>query len=119
MLSCVPPTSVTPIVLDGASLEVVDSFRYLGSLITETGQGVDEVVSRINHARFAFYPLCAPLWNRRELSLSTKSRVYQAVFRSILLYGGEIWPMRVEDMKRLEVFDNDWLRRILRHRRVN
>ncbi len=32
---------------------------------------------------------------------------YQAVVRSILLYGCETWPVRVADERMLEVFDND------------
>ncbi len=47
----------------------------------------------------------------------TKGRVYQAVVRSILLYGCETWPIRVSDERMLEVFDNDSIRRILRVRR--
>ncbi len=35
----------------------------------------------------------------------------------ILLYGCETWPLRVEDQRRLEVFDNDCLRRIRGRRR--
>ncbi len=37
--------------------------------------------------------------------------------RSILLYGCETWPVRVDDERMLEVFDNDSIRRILRVRR--
>ncbi len=37
--------------------------------------------------------------------------------RSILLYGGETWPVRVADERMLEVFDNDSIRRILCVRR--
>ncbi len=58
---------------------------------------------------------CGQDWRYRA---KTKSRVYTAVVRTILLYGYEIKPLRVEDRKRLEVFDNDCLRRIERcHRR--
>ncbi len=49
--------------------------------------------------------------------MRTKGRVYQAVMRSILLYGCETWPVRVADERTLEVFDNDIIRRILRVRR--
>ncbi len=49
--------------------------------------------------------------------MRTKGRVYQAVVRSILLYGCETWPVRVADERMLEVFDNDSIRRILRVRR--
>ncbi len=51
-----------------------------------------------------------------EISLRTKGRVYQAVVRSILLYGCVTWPVRVADERMLEVFDNDSIRCILRVR---
>ncbi len=36
-----------------------------------------------------------------------------------MLYGCKTWPLRVEDQRRLEVFDNDCLRRILGRRRLD
>ncbi len=48
--------------------------------------------------------------------MRTKGRVYLAVVRSILLYGCETWPIRVAEEK-MEVFDTDSIRRILRVRR--
>ncbi len=53
----------------------------------------------------------------RSILLRTKSRVYQAVLRSILLYGCETRPVRVDAERMLEVIDNDSIRRILRVRR--
>ncbi len=50
-------------------------------------------------------------------SWRTKGRVYQAVVRSILLYGCETWTLRVTDERMLEAFDNGSIRRILRVRR--
>ncbi len=73
---------------------------------------MQEIESRINSARLAFNRLHTALWSRQEISRKTKSRVYTAVVRTILLHGCETWPLRVEDRKRLEVFDNDCLRRI-------
>ncbi len=49
--------------------------------------------------------------------MRTKDRVYQAVVRSIFLYGCETWPARIADERMLEVFDHDSTRRILRVRR--
>ncbi|BHF76189.1 hypothetical protein SprV_0501928700 [Sparganum proliferum] len=54
------------------------------------------------------------LWNRRDLSIATKIRVYRASVRSVLLYGCECWALRVEDGRKLEVFDHHCLRIILR-----
>ncbi len=73
--------------------------------------------NRINLARSVFSRLQSCLWSRREISLSTKIRVYQAVVRTILLYGCKTQPVRVADQRMLEVFANDSIRRILRVRR--
>ncbi len=42
--------------------------------------------------------------------------IFQAEMHSILLYGGETWPVRVARERMLAVFDNDIIRRILRVR---
>ncbi len=48
-----------------------------------------------------------------------KDRIYESVVRAILLYGCETRTLRVEDQRRLEVFDNDCLRCILGRRRLD
>ncbi len=80
-------------------------------MFVANGQGTEETRSRVNLARSAFSRLQSCLWSRREMS--AEGRVYQAVMRSILLYGYETWPVRVADERMLEVFDNDSIRRIL------
>ncbi len=47
-----------------------------------------------------------------------KGRIYESVVWTILPNGCEIWPLRVEDQRRLEVFNDDFLRRILGRRRL-
>ncbi|VDP32329.1 unnamed protein product [Schistosoma margrebowiei] len=73
----------------------------------------DEISARIQKARLAFANL-RHLWRRRDIRLSTKGRVYCAEVRSVLLYGSETWPVRVEDIRRLLVFDHRCLRNIAR-----
>ncbi len=63
---------------DGEPLEDVDKFKYLGSMFVANGQGTEEIRSRIYLARSAFSCLQSCLWSRREISLRTKGRVYQA-----------------------------------------
>ncbi len=92
------------VLLVGEPLEDVENFKYLGSMFVANGQGTEEIRSRINLARSAFFRLQFCLRSRREISLRTKGRVYQAVVRSILLYGCETWPVRVADERVLEVF---------------
>ncbi len=107
------------LLLEGIPLEEVAAFKYLGASFIATGQAVREIESRTNSARMAFNRLHTALWSRREISRKTKSRVYTTLVRTILLYGCETWPLRVEDRKRLEVFDNDCLRHIAKRNRCD
>ncbi len=95
---------------EGVPLEEVAAFKYLGASFIASGQTVQGIESRINSVQMAFNRLHTAMWSRREISHKTKSRVYSAVVLTILLYGCETWPLRVEDRKRLDVFDNDCLR---------
>ena len=105
-----------PLRLLDSEIEHVDSFVYLGSLILPNGQAKDEIQRRVDSARRAFLQLKNTLWRRCEISLRTKVRVYQAAIRPVLLYGCETWPLRVEDLRKLEVFDHWCLRFILKIR---
>ncbi len=111
------PSSRDTIILDGVPSEDVSSFKCLGASFTATGQAVDEIAGRISLARATFNRLHTSLWLRCEISHRTKGRIYESVVRTIMLYGCETWPLRVEDQRRLEVFDSDCLRRILGYRR--
>ncbi|VDP60540.1 unnamed protein product [Schistosoma curassoni] len=60
-------------------------------------------------------PSRLPGWGPRGgATLPTKGRVYSDPVRSVLLYGCEIWPVRVEDIRRLLVFDHRCLRSVAR-----
>ncbi len=60
----------------------------------------------ISLALSAFARLKSALWS--------EGRIYKALIRTILLYGCETWPVRAEDLRRLEGFNNDCLRCLLR-----
>ena len=103
-------TESNPVLLiSGEVLGTVDKFTYLGSCITAGGHIAEHLSMRIVKARVAFCNL-RHLWRRKDVSLKVKGRVYNAAVRPVLLYASEIWPMRVEDMKRLSVFDHGCLR---------
>ena len=99
--------------LAGEPIEVVEKFTYLGSCIEAGGLVGEEIGRRIAKARAAFANL-RHLWQRRDVSLSVKGRVYNAAVRPVLLYGCETWPLRAQDLKRISVFDHRCLRSIAR-----
>ncbi len=82
------------ILLDGESPEDVGNATRLGSMFITNGQGTKEIRIRINHARSALSRRQSCLWSRREVSVRTKGSVYQAVMRSILVYGCKTWQVR-------------------------
>ncbi|KAH9595906.1 FAS-associated factor 2 [Schistosoma haematobium] len=92
-------------------VERVDNFTYLGSLISPNELVSDEISAWIRKARLAFANL-PHLWRRRDIRLSIKRRVSCAAVRSVLIYGSETWPLRVEDTRKLLVFDHRCLRNI-------
>ncbi|VDP84560.1 unnamed protein product [Echinostoma caproni] len=100
-------------ILCGDQLEVVESFKYLGSLIASGGGVGEETTSRIAKARVTFANL-RYLWRRHDIRLSLKGRVYIAAVRSVFLYGCETRPLCVEGANRLSVFDHRCLRSIAR-----
>ena len=68
----------------------------------------------VDKARRVFLQLYSTLWKRSEISLKTKLRIFQASIRPVLIYGCETWPVRAEDVRKLESFDHWCLRVIAR-----
>ncbi len=67
-------------------MEDVDKFKCLDSMFVANGQGTEEIRSRINIARFAFF---SPEMLSLVAALRPKVRVNQAAVLSNLLYGCE------------------------------
>ncbi|KAA3673036.1 uncharacterized protein DEA37_0006413 [Paragonimus westermani] len=99
--------------LDNVITEVVDRFVYLGSCISGGGGVGNEIEARISKARTVFASL-GHLWRQGGISLKLKGRVYKTSVRAVLLYCSETWPLRVEDVNRLQVVDHRCLRSVVR-----
>ena len=105
--------SILPLKLQGEDLAIVDQFTYLGSCISQDGTVTNEISARIAKARITFANL-RHLWRQKGISLQLKGRVYKTTVRAVLLYGCETWPIRADDLKRLQIFDHRCLRSIAR-----
>ena len=99
--------------VNGNVVECVDKFTYLGSVITPDGGAKEDVMTRIRKAQGAFAQL-TPIWRSNQLTLRTKVRIFNSNVKSVLLYGCETWLVTDEVTKKLQVFVNRCLRRILR-----
>ena len=102
-----------PIELDGGGIAVVDEFPYLGSLIDSSGRSTVDVERRVAQASKAFGALRKPVFLDKNLSLSTKRKVYNACILSVLLYGAESWVLLRKQEKKLNTFHHRCIRSIL------
>ncbi|KAK7090431.1 hypothetical protein V1264_010229 [Littorina saxatilis] len=108
-------TSKEPTTLSGSPLEEVQSFTYLGSIIDQQGGTDADVKARIGKARAAFIQL-KNIWNSRQLSLTTKIRLFNSNVKSVLLYGAETWRTTKTTIRKVQTFINSCLRRVLKIR---
>ncbi|KAH9582494.1 hypothetical protein MS3_00007235 [Schistosoma haematobium] len=100
------------ITLVGETLEDVESFTYLGSIIDEQGGSAADVKVRIGKASVAFLQL-KNVWNSKQLSTNIKVRIFNTNVKAVLLYGAETWRTTTTIIKKVQVFINGCLRKIL------
>ena len=74
----------TEIKVNGQKLEIVTSFKYLGSVVSDDGSK-PAISSRNAHTTAALTRL-KPVWNDRSISLGSKIRRMRSLVTSIFLY---------------------------------
>ena len=103
----------TNIFIRGDKLEVVSSFKYLGSIFTSDATIDAEVRHRIAAANVAFVRLRkAKVWSTRALTRFTKLQFFQSIVMSVLLYGAETWTLLNKHCAAMSVFLMSCLRHI-------
>ena len=93
------------------NLEFVNSFKYLGSIVSNNGSIEEDVKERIAKASRAFGCLKKSVFQNKLLSIKTKRAVYRAVVLGTdLLYGAEPWTTKRYALQKLESLHNRCLR---------
>ena len=101
------PVNVT---VEGAQLEQVTEFRYLGFSLTDSSECRNEIRNRLAPDTAVISRL-STIW-KSALPVSTKKRLLKALI--FTTYGCEVWTLRKEDEKRIEAFEMKRYRRMLR-----
>jgi hypothetical protein len=84
------------ITVEGAPIERVDDFKYLGSYVGSVSRDIDERCKAASRA----YGRLMPVW-KAPLQLQTKLRVFKTMVEPVLFYACETWPLTVAREKRL------------------
>lgn len=101
------------ILIDGKTLNNVETFTYLGSNISSANNLDTEISNRLAKANACFGRLRKRVWNERGLRSDTKCAVYRAVVLTTLLYGCESWTLYRRHVRLLEQFHQRCLRNIM------
>ena len=98
------PCSSPHISINGAVLQSVDKFCYLGSTVDNTNSLKPELDIRIGKVATTFGQLCRHIWSNCNLSIWVKIQVYRACVVSVLLYGCETWTTYRNQERHLNAF---------------
>ena len=98
--------------LHGETIEEVDQFPHLGSIVSKDGGTDQDIKARIRKATAALRIL-HPIWRSRVISCKTKLRIFNTSVKSVLLYACETWRTTKASTNRLQTFVNRCLRNIL------
>ena len=71
-------------------IEIVDNFTYLGVRFTHTGNLSNAVKTLSDQALRAYYNLLS-LFDKVEIDIRTKLKLFDTMIVPILLYGSEVW----------------------------
>ena len=103
------PANARSTTINNDDIELVDSFTYLGSIVSKTGGTDEDIAARMRKANGAFAML-RPIWRSKHISVRLKLRIFHSNVQSVLLYGAETWKLTKRLTSKLQSFVNRKLR---------
>ena len=98
--------------IDNSTFERVEEFKYLGTTLTIQNSIREEIKSRVRSGN-ACYLSVQNLLSSRLLSRKLKIKIYRSIILPVILYGCEAWSLTLREERKLRVFENMVLTRIL------
>jgi hypothetical protein len=106
------------ITIDGEVLEVVNEFKYLGSVLEKKGGCDRDVNNRVVHGR-RVAGIMSKIVNKHGLSVDCSRGLYESMLVPTLLYGSETIFVNERDESRIRAVEMDFLRRSIDVRRLD
>ena len=93
------------------TMQEVDSYEYLGTIISRDGKIDQEVLNRTRKTTSAYYEICNTIVGKREISTKTKMQIYKSVIVPIAQYGTESLALMDKHRSKLTGAEMKYLRR--------
>ena len=71
------------------NVELVNSFKYLGSILSNNSSIEEDINNRLSKASKVFRGLSRLIWHKKSIRLGSKIKLFRSIILSILLYGSE------------------------------
>lgn len=98
--------------VNGQPLEVVKSFKYLGSILSEDGTIKEEIGKRIQQANGFYQCVRGLVWNQ-EVPEKCKKVLFSMYYTPILTYAAGTWTTTKRDESRIQAAEMKFLRGII------
>ncbi|GFS11711.1 endonuclease-reverse transcriptase [Elysia marginata] len=101
-------SSKKEIKVNSQKLESVSKFKDLGSKITDEGSK-PEILSRISQTTTKL----KPIWNNKNIAISSKIRLLHSLVMSIFLYACESWTLNADTERKIRAMKMGCYKRLL------
>ena len=91
---------------------ISSKFCYLGGTVANDYPIDKEIEERIAKGSGTFYSLKPKVWDCKGIFINTKLLVYNAAIVPTLFYGSETWTIYVRHIRKIENFNQRWLRQL-------
>ena len=98
--------------VDGEKVGVVRDFVFLGAKIDDSGSCKGEIVRRLALGRAEMTGL-NKIWKDKDITITTKCRIVNALVFPVVLYGCESWTISKAERRRIYSFELWCWRRLL------
>ena len=98
--------------IDGATIDNVESFNYLGSAVDMTGSSKKAIEIRIAMAKRTTSQL-TNTWKSSDISLTLKKSLIKSLIWSVATYGSESWTIKKEEEKKVAALEMWIWRKVL------
>jgi hypothetical protein len=99
--------------LDEMEIEIIDSYTFLGTIITTDGSMSKEINRRISSGTLAIIKL-QKIMKDRDVTVTTKSKTVETMVFPVVTYGSDSWMVRKKERKKIDAFELWTWRRMLR-----
>jgi hypothetical protein len=86
----------------------VEEFKYLGTTLTNQNSIQEEIKSRLKSGNGCYHSVQNLMCSRL-----LKIKIYRVIILPVVLFGCETWSLMLREERKLRVFENRVLRRVL------